>query len=138
MKDQDEPQPPSDDSNGEEPVFIPPLFMALLHPEDYPHSVFIKALRPLWGSSTYQAILAEGRAQVRAEGRAEGARRFLRRQGTRRFGKPDAHIEAALDAIADLERLEQSSLLGSGFLGLTPPGYVLAPRSGLEKVCQRR
>jgi len=87
--------------------------MALLHPEDYPQSVFIKALRPLWRSSTYQKILEEGRAEVRAEGRAEGrveeARRFLRRQGTRRFGKPDAHIEAALDAIADLERLEQLS-----------------------------
>ena len=125
MKDQSEPQPPSDDSNGEEQVFIPPLFMALLHPEDYPQSVFIKALRPLWRSSTYQKILEEGRAEVRAEGRAEGrvegrvegraegraeeARRFLRRQGTRRFGKPDAHIEAALDAIADLERLEQLS-----------------------------
>ncbi len=111
MKDQNEPQPPSDDSNGEEPVFIPPLFMALLHPEDYPQSVFIKALRPLWRSSTYQKILEEGRAEVRAEelakGRAEGARRFLRRLGTRRFGKPDAHIEAALDAIADLERLER-------------------------------
>jgi len=113
MKDQDEPEPPSDGSNGEEPVCIPPLFMALLHPEDYPQSVFIKALRPLWRSSTYQKILEEGRAEVRAEGRAEGrveeARRFLRRQGTRRFGKPDAHIEAALDAIADLERLEQLS-----------------------------
>ena len=109
MKDQSEPQPPSDDSNGEEPVFIPPLFMALLHPEDYPQSVFIKALRPLWRSSTYQKILEEGRAEVRAEGRVEEARRFLRRQGTRRFGKPDAHIEAALDAIADLERLEQLS-----------------------------
>ena len=72
MKDQSEPQPPSDDSNGEEPVFIPPLFMALLHPEDYPQSVFIKALRPLWRSSTYQKILEEGRAEVRAEGRAEG------------------------------------------------------------------
>src|SRR5271157_5619331 len=33
MKDQSEPQPPSDDSNGEETVCIPPLFMALLHPE---------------------------------------------------------------------------------------------------------
>ena len=113
MKDQSEPQPPSDDSNGEEQVCIPPLFMALLHPEDYPQSVFIKALRPLWRSSTYQKILEEGRAEVCAEGRAEGraeeARRILRRQGTRRFGKPDAHIEAALDAIADLERLGQLS-----------------------------
>ncbi|HKM52443.1 MAG TPA: hypothetical protein VJY33_03475, partial [Isosphaeraceae bacterium] len=31
-----------------------------------------------------------------------------------------------------------SSLAGSGFLGLTPPGYGLAPRSGLEKGRQRK
>jgi hypothetical protein len=67
MKDQSEPQPPSDDSNGEEPVFIPPLFMALLHPEDYPQSVFIKALRPLWRSSTYQKIVG-ARQLVRQDG----------------------------------------------------------------------
>src|SRR5208337_5525791 len=29
-----------------------------------------------------------------------------------------------------------SSLAGSGYLGLTPPGYELAPRSGLEMVRQ--
>ena len=69
-------------------------------------------------SVTYQKILREGReglaeglakglTQGQAKGRAEEARRILRRQGTRRFGKPDTHIEAALDAIADLERLEQ-------------------------------
>jgi len=56
-------------------------------------------------SVTYQKILREGRT----EGRAEEAKRILKRLGSRRFGKPDAHIEAALDAIADLERLEQLS-----------------------------
>ena len=72
-------------------------------------------------SVTYQKILreglakglvegrAEGRVEGRVEGLVEGERRILRRQGTRRFGKPDTHIEAALDAIADLERLEQLS-----------------------------
>jgi|SRR5271165_484091 len=113
MKDQSEPQPPSDDSNGEEPVCIPPLFMALLHPEAYPHSVFIKALRPLWVSSTYQAILEEGRAEglaeVRAEGRTEEAKRILKRLGSRRLGKPEPRIEAEIDAITDLEKLEQLS-----------------------------
>ena len=29
-------------------------------------------------------------------------------------------------------------MLGSGFLGLTPPGYELAPRTGLAKAGQRR
>ncbi len=56
-------------------------------------------------SVTYQKILREGRA----EGRAEEAKRILKRQGSKRFGQPDALIEAAIDAIADLERLEQLS-----------------------------
>jgi hypothetical protein len=102
MKDQNEPQPPSDDSNREEPVCIPPLFMALLHPEDYPQSVFIKALRPLWVSSTYQAILKKGRAEVRAE----EARRILKRISTRRFGIPDAEVDSAINALTDLAVLE--------------------------------
>jgi len=102
MKDQNEPQPPSDDSNREEPVCIPPLFMALLHPEDYPQSVFIKALQPLWVSSTYQAILEKGRAEVRAE----EARRILKRIGTRRFGIPDAEVDSAIHALTDLAVLE--------------------------------
>ena len=106
MKDQDEPQPPSDDSHGEEPVCIPPLFMALLHPEHYPQSVFIKALRPLWVSSTYQAILKKGRAEGLAEVRAEEARRILKRLGTRRFGIPDAEVDSAINALTDLAVLE--------------------------------
>ena len=52
-------------------------------------------------SVTYQKILKKGRA--------EEAKRILKRLGSRRFGKPDAHIEAAIDAIADLDRLEQLS-----------------------------
>src|SRR5208283_3896656 len=77
----------------------------------------IEGVQSMKESVTYQKILREGRDEGRDEGRAEGrvegraeeARRILRRQGTRRFGKPDTHIEAALDAIADLERLEQMS-----------------------------
>ena len=56
-------------------------------------------------SVTYQKILREGRA----EGRAEEAKRILKRLGCRRFGKPEPLIEAAIDAIADLDRLEQLS-----------------------------
>ena len=49
----------------------------------------------------------EGIAVGRDEGCAEEARRILRQLGIRRFEMPAPHIEAALDAIADLERLEQ-------------------------------
>jgi hypothetical protein len=50
-------------------------------------------------SSTYQAILAEGRA--------EEARRILLELGGKRFGPPDRRTRAALAQITDLERLER-------------------------------
>jgi hypothetical protein len=53
-------------------------------------------------STTYQEVLAEGRA----EGEANGARRILVRLGTERFGPADAQARAALEAITDLGRLE--------------------------------
>jgi predicted transposase YdaD len=58
-------------------------------------------------SSTYQAVLDEGRAEGEARGRAEGARRVVLRLGTRRFGPPDRRTRAALQAIADVEQIEQ-------------------------------
>ena len=65
-------------------------------------------------SSTYQAILEEGRSEGRSEGRTEGrtegaiaeARKLLRRLGDKTFGPPDDHTAGALDGIDDLERLE--------------------------------
>jgi hypothetical protein len=52
-------------------------------------------------SSTYQAILEEGRA----EGDARGIRMVVVRHGTRRFGAPDAAAQTALEAITDVPRL---------------------------------
>jgi len=65
-------------------------------------------------STTYQAILREGREEGRNEGRNEGLiegritgeQQLLVRQGTKRFGKPDTPILAAIEAIRDVERLE--------------------------------
>src|SRR6185295_30169 len=56
-------------------------------------------------SSTYQAILEEGRE----EGRVEGARRLLLRLGTRKLGPPDLSAEASLARIDDLDVLERLS-----------------------------
>jgi predicted transposase YdaD len=56
-------------------------------------------------SSMYQGLLQEGRA----EGRAEGARRILLRQGELRFGPADAAARTTLETIADLEQLERLS-----------------------------
>ena len=54
-------------------------------------------------SVTYQKILRDGRARDCAE----EAKRILKRLGSKRFGKPEPRIEAEIDAIADLEKLEQ-------------------------------
>lgn len=56
-------------------------------------------LRHMRDSSTYQAILDEGRA--------EGERRLLLLIGESRFGPPDDATRSTLDAITDAEILEQ-------------------------------
>jgi predicted transposase YdaD len=65
-------------------------------------------------STTYQAILDEGRAegeikgrtQGRTEGQVEEARRLLLRLGRKHLGNPEATVEATVRAIIDVERLE--------------------------------
>jgi hypothetical protein len=52
-------------------------------------------------STTYQAILTQGRN----EGHVAGERQVLVRLGTKRFGKPDAAILAAIETVRDVERL---------------------------------
>lgn len=54
-------------------------------------------------STTYQAILEEGAAL----GEAREARKILLRQGSKRFGSPDAKIRATIEAITSLDRLKQ-------------------------------
>ncbi|HBH50861.1 MAG TPA: hypothetical protein DDY91_03105 [Planctomycetaceae bacterium] len=65
-------------------------------------------------SVTYQAILEEGREEVRQkafeegyqEGRAEEARRILLLLGAALFGKPSVKVRRATAGITDLELLE--------------------------------
>ena len=56
-------------------------------------------------SVTYQAILEEGRE----EGRVEELHRTLLRLGRRRFGEPDETVRNQIEAIRDIERLEDLS-----------------------------
>jgi predicted transposase YdaD len=59
-------------------------------------------------SSTYQAILAEGRTEGRTEGRIEALKKTLLRQGGQRFrSPPDESMQAGLQAITDESRLER-------------------------------
>jgi predicted transposase YdaD len=58
-----------------------------------------RGVRHMRDSTTYQGILDDGRI--------DGVRRVLLLQGRKRFGPPDAAAEAALQAVANLRRLEQ-------------------------------
>jgi predicted transposase YdaD len=58
-------------------------------------------------SSTYQAILEEGRAEGRIEGAVAEARKVLRRLGDKAFGPPDARTAAAIERLDDLAQLEE-------------------------------
>ena len=77
------------------------LLMGLCYSEELV-SQLLEGVHDMQESTTYQAILREGRK----EGRITEAQQVLIRQGTRRFGKPGAAISAALEAIRDVERLE--------------------------------
>ena len=64
-----------------------------------------RGVRAMRESSTYQAILDEGRE----EGHVQEARKILLRQGRRKFGAPGPEVEATIEAIGDLDRLERMS-----------------------------
>lgn len=97
------------------------ILSGLIYPKEFTMSLssLAQALRE---SSTYQAILEEGRergftegraagrAEGRTEGRTEGEHRagikFLMKLGTKRFGPPDSVVLARIEAMTDLERIE--------------------------------
>ena len=62
-------------------------------------------------SSTYQAILEEGRTKGRAEGHTQGAiaeaRKLLRLRGEEAFGAPDARTMVLIEQLNDLTQLEE-------------------------------
>ncbi|MFI5455906.1 MAG: Rpn family recombination-promoting nuclease/putative transposase [Isosphaerales bacterium] len=82
------------------------LLMGLVYPENVAKAL-LQGVRNMKESTTYQAILREGRAEGKAEGKAEEARRILLRLGRKQFGPPKAAIKAKIEAITDLDRLEQ-------------------------------
>ena len=83
-------------------------------------------------SSTYQAILEEGRSEGAAQGEVRGAvaeaKKLLRIAGDGKFGPPDAATTAAVERINALERLEalferlQSAASWQELLGSTKAG----------------
>jgi predicted transposase YdaD len=77
-----------------------------------------QGVRKMRDSTTYQAILDEGRAEGEIKGRAEGlimgeskgraeeARQLLLRLGRKKLGPPQASIEETIRGIDNVERLE--------------------------------
>ena len=57
-------------------------------------------------SSTYQAILEEGRTEGQAQGAIAEARKLLRLRGEEVFGPADGRIIAAIERLNDLTQLE--------------------------------
>ena len=68
-------------------------------------------------STTYQAILEEGKA----EGKAEGTRKMLLLQGREQFGEPSAKIVALLDAVTDTDTPAGAAALSAGAIRPTTP-----------------
>jgi predicted transposase YdaD len=82
------------------------ILAGLEYPPEFVQSLFA-GVRAMKESSTYQAILEEGRVEGRVEGRAEGARDMLISFGTDKLGPPDAEALAALRAISEVGRLQE-------------------------------
>jgi len=66
----------------------------------------LRGVRSMKESTTYQAILEEGRSEGRSEGAVTEARKLLRLLGDDAFGVPDARTAAQIERLNDLERLE--------------------------------
>jgi hypothetical protein len=77
------------------------LLMGLRFSEELAFQL-LEGVQNMRESTTYQAILREGRQ----EGRVKGEQALLLRLGTKRFGEPDAATFAAIEAIQDIDRLE--------------------------------
>ncbi len=78
------------------------LLLDLLYAEELTQSQYQKLAAMLRNSSTFQLILAKGRA----EAALAGEKRFLLIQGRKRFGEPDAATVAAIEAITSVEELD--------------------------------
>jgi predicted transposase YdaD len=78
------------------------LLMGLVYPPALTNDL-LRGVRGMKESTTYQAILREGKA----EGMAEGATRILLHLGRQRFGAPRRAIQSRIKAIKDVEKIEE-------------------------------
>ena len=83
------------------------LLMGLKYDPDYSLRLLERVMRNMRDSSTYQAVLAEGKAEGITQGLTIAERDFLLRGGTRRFGPPDAKTRTMLESVDSRETLER-------------------------------
>ena len=69
-------------------------------------SQLLEGVQNMQESTTYQAILREGRNEGLIKGRVSEAQRLLLMLGEARFGKADETCRSFVEAILDVERLE--------------------------------
>jgi hypothetical protein len=82
------------------------VLMGLRHSQDL-IDLLLRGVQGMKDSVTYQAIVAEGVAEGVIKGRAEGERKMLLLLGKEHLGPPDEAARAALEAIDDVDRLEE-------------------------------
>jgi predicted transposase YdaD len=85
------------------------VLMGLRYPEELVSQLLKGKMEAMRESTTYQAILQEGRQEGitlgREEGITVGEQQALLRQGTKRFGPPGPATVTAIEAIHDMGRL---------------------------------
>ena len=85
------------------------LLMGLKYDPDYSSRLLERVIRNMRESTTYQAILEEGREEGREEGVTlgvtRGERNFLLLGGTKRFGPPDTRTKSKLESVDSHEAL---------------------------------
>jgi predicted transposase YdaD len=91
------------------------LLLGLHYSDQIAHALFQEVLG-MQESATYQAIVRQGRA--------EGARHTVLLQGEAKFGPPDEATRAAINAMSDLERLDELAvrlMIAASWQELVPP-----------------
>jgi hypothetical protein len=81
------------------------ILMGLRFKDEFVNGL-LKGVKAMKESTTYQAIVEEGREMGRAEGAVKEARAIILRLATLRFGAPDAQKISTLNSITSLERLD--------------------------------
>jgi hypothetical protein len=81
------------------------LLMGMRYPDELSDQLLEGKRQTMRESTTYQAILREGRQEGIIVGRIEEGQQVLLRLGTKRPGPPDAATVAAIESIQDLDRL---------------------------------